>query len=74
LSAAAAAEEPQVTQAATLIQTETSEPRVESEQVTDTVDERNETATDATVADEVTSHAELSTGEYIHCESKNKPP
>jgi len=64
--AAAAAVEPGTTEASVLIKKETSEPTVKSEKVTDKDDKQNETVTGGTVADEVTSQAELSTGKQLH--------
>jgi len=63
--AAAAAEEPAATEAPAIIQDETSEPTSESEEDSDVDDEQDETATDAAVADEATSHVELSTGKPL---------
>ena len=63
--AAAAAEEPAATEAPAVIQDETSEPRSESEEDSDVDDEHDETVTVTTVADEATSHVELSTGKPL---------
>ena len=65
VAAAAAAEEPEVTQTPALIPDETSEPRSESEEDSDEDDEHDETVTVTSAADEATSHAQLSTGEPL---------
>jgi len=54
-----------VTQTPALIRDETSEPRSESEEDSDEDDEQDETVTVTTVADEATSHAQLSTGKPL---------
>jgi len=62
----ATTQQPQATQAPTLVQGETSEPRSESEADSDTDDEQDEKVTGATAQDEVTSDTELSTGKQFH--------
>jgi len=59
---AARVEESVVTEAAQVVQVETSEPTVESTEDSDEDDEQTETVTDAGAADQLTRHTQLATG------------
>ena len=55
-------EESVVTEAAQVVQVETSEPTMESTEDSDDDDEQTETVTDAGAAHELTRHTQLATG------------